>query len=47
MPTLQQLYGLNPAAIAVYPMYKGLATLAGMEILPIVKAEGGSGHDDR
>jgi 2,3-bisphosphoglycerate-independent phosphoglycerate mutase len=43
MLTLKQLYGLNPAAIAVYPMYKGLATLAGMEILPIVKAEGGSG----
>jgi 2,3-bisphosphoglycerate-independent phosphoglycerate mutase len=43
MPTLQQLFGLNPAAIAVYPMYKGLATLAGMQILPIVKAEGGSG----
>lgn len=44
MPTLQQLYGLKPAAIAVYPMYKGLATLAGMEILPIVKGEGGSGQ---
>jgi len=44
LPTLQQLYGLHPAAIAVYPMYKGLATLAGMDILPIVKAEGGSGQ---
>ena len=43
MPTLEQLFGLTPAAIAVYPMYKGLATLAGMQILPIVKAEGGSG----
>jgi 2,3-bisphosphoglycerate-independent phosphoglycerate mutase len=44
MPTLKQLYGLDAAAIAVYPMYKGLATLAGMEILPIVKAEGGTGQ---
>lgn len=43
MLTLQQLYGLNPAAIAVYPMYKGLATLAGMKILPVTKAPGGSG----
>lgn len=43
MLTLQQIHGLNPAAIAVYPMYRGLATLAGMTILPIVKAEGGTG----
>ncbi len=42
MLTLKQLYGLTPAAIAVYPMYKGLAKLAGMDIVPIVKAEGGS-----
>jgi 2,3-bisphosphoglycerate-independent phosphoglycerate mutase len=31
--TFQELYGLKAAAIAVYPMYKGLARLVGMDIL--------------
>ncbi|MGL6075737.1 MAG: 2,3-bisphosphoglycerate-independent phosphoglycerate mutase [Fimbriiglobus sp.] len=31
--TFGDLYGLKPAAIAVYPMYKGLARLVGMDIL--------------
>jgi 2,3-bisphosphoglycerate-independent phosphoglycerate mutase len=31
--TMQDVYGLRSAAIAVYPMYKGLARLVGMEIL--------------
>jgi 2,3-bisphosphoglycerate-independent phosphoglycerate mutase len=34
MPSLHEIYKLTPAAIAVYPMYRGLARLAGMEILP-------------
>ncbi len=31
IPTFDQRYGLRAAAIAVYPMYKGLAQLVGME----------------
>ena len=31
--TMQEVYGLRAAAIAVYPMYKGLARLVGMDIL--------------
>ena len=31
--TLQDIYGLRAAAIAVYPMYKGLARLVGMDVL--------------
>jgi 2,3-bisphosphoglycerate-independent phosphoglycerate mutase len=30
IPTFQERYGLRPACIAVYPMYKGLAQLVGM-----------------
>lgn len=33
IPTMGELYKLKPAAIANYPMYKGLARLVGMEIL--------------
>jgi 2,3-bisphosphoglycerate-independent phosphoglycerate mutase len=29
---MQDVYGLHPVAIAVYPMYKGLARLVGMDI---------------
>lgn len=33
IPTMHDVYGLKAAAIAVYPMYKGLARLVGMDIL--------------
>ena len=33
LPTMKELFKLTPAAIATYPMYKGLAKLVGMEIL--------------
>jgi 2,3-bisphosphoglycerate-independent phosphoglycerate mutase len=31
-PTMQEIYKLSPLAIAVYPMYRGLARLVGMEV---------------
>lgn len=33
LASYQEVYGLKAAAIAVYPMYKGLARLVGMEIV--------------
>ena len=33
LPSYHDLYGLRAAAIAVYPMYKGLARLAGMTLV--------------
>jgi 2,3-bisphosphoglycerate-independent phosphoglycerate mutase len=40
--TMQKVYGLHPVAIAVYPMYRGLARLVGMEV-----AEAGSTLSDQ
>ena len=33
LPSFEDVYGLRAAAIAVYPMYKGLAKLVGMDIV--------------
>ncbi len=33
LPTYDEVYGLSAAAIAVYPMYKGLARLVGMQLV--------------
>ena len=33
LPSFQEVYGLRAAAVAVYPMYKGLAKLVGMDIV--------------
>jgi 2,3-bisphosphoglycerate-independent phosphoglycerate mutase len=35
IPTIQERFKLRPAAIANYPMYRGLAKLVGMEVLDV------------
>ena len=44
LPSFEETYNLRAAAIASYPMYKGLARLAGMELLK--EGEGISGELD-
>ncbi|KPJ89576.1 MAG: phosphoglycerate mutase [Spirochaetes bacterium DG_61] len=35
IPSFQELYGMNACAIAGYPMYRGLASLVGMEVIDV------------
>jgi 2,3-bisphosphoglycerate-independent phosphoglycerate mutase len=34
IPSVPEIYKLKPAAISIYPMYRGLARLVGMQVLP-------------
>ena len=43
LPSFQEIFHLNPAAIATYPMYKGLARLVGMKVLEV---KGGNIEDE-
>ena len=35
LPRMAKVFGLKAAAIATYPMYKGVAKLVGMDVLPV------------
>jgi 2,3-bisphosphoglycerate-independent phosphoglycerate mutase len=35
LPKFQDIFRLNPAAVAVYPMYRGAARLVGMHVIPV------------
>ena len=35
IPTFEEIFGLNACAIAGYPMYKGLASLVGMDVVEV------------
>ncbi len=34
-PSFQEMYGLNAAGIAIYPTYRGIAQLVGMQVLKV------------
>ncbi|MFP4310575.1 MAG: 2,3-bisphosphoglycerate-independent phosphoglycerate mutase [Nitriliruptoraceae bacterium] len=36
LPRMQDRFGLHPATVATYPMYRGVAQLVGMDALPVV-----------
>lgn len=36
LPSMQERFGLRPATVATYPMYRGVAQLVGMDALPKV-----------
>ncbi len=36
LPSMQERFGLRPATVATYPMYRGVAQLVGMDALPVV-----------
>ncbi len=38
MPTLKERFKLNSSAVALYPMYKGVASLVGMDQLDVIPA---------
>jgi 2,3-bisphosphoglycerate-independent phosphoglycerate mutase len=35
LPKFQDVYKLTPTAVAVYPMYRGVARLVGMDVIPV------------
>ena len=37
LPTMGETYRLSPAAVAAYPMYRGLSTIVGMKVIPTGK----------
>ena len=43
IPTMEERFGVKPCCIAVYPMYRGLASLVGMDI---IKFEGNTIQDE-